>query len=167
MTDAAGSPQDEYARALAILERESPRGRLVVACSLLDEVLRRLLLAHFLKGDTARELVEEHGAPLSSYAARARTAYVLGLISKTEMQDVLTLGDLRNIFAHQVDVDYDRPEVRAFAPRLRRAAGRSAREGREPAEVIDAACVRLVARLMDRPDQVRRVPAARDLPAAH
>ncbi|NEX92650.1 MltR family transcriptional regulator, partial [Caulobacter sp. 17J65-9] len=137
-----GAPhQDEYARALAVLEQESPRGRLLVACSLLDEVLRRLLLAYFIQGDTARELVEEHGAPLSSYAARARAAYVLGLLSKAELQDVLALGDLRNIFAHQVEVDYEHPEVRAFAPRLRRAAGLAPRDRREPAEVVDAACV--------------------------
>lgn len=162
MTDDAA--EEAFARALAILERESPRGRLLVACSLIDDVLRRILLARFLKGDTARELVEEHGAPLSSYAARARTAYVLGLISKAEMQDVLTLGDLRNVFAHEVDVDYARPEVRAFAPRLCRAAGLDPRTRPDAAEVVDRAGKRLVARLLRRPDQIRHVRAARDPP---
>ncbi|NEX95239.1 hypothetical protein G3573_20890, partial [Caulobacter sp. 17J65-9] len=52
--------------------------------------------------------------------------------------------------------------VRAFAPRLRRAAGLAPRDRREPAEVVDAACVRLVARLIDRPDETVRVRPVRE-----
>lgn len=152
----------EYARTMAILQEESPRGRVLVACSLIEDVLARVLLARFLKGATARDLVEAHGAPLASFAARARTAYVLGLISKAELQDVLALGDLRNVFAHQVEAGYDHPEVRALAARLHRAAGLEPGDRRDPEQVVDLACARLVERLLPRPGQVRRVRPPRE-----
>lgn len=76
---------------------------MLVWASIVDEMLKRLLLAFLSKGGTAESLVKPD-RPLGSFGARAKMAYALGLIDVDEMYCCEWIGDVRNDFAHRVGI---------------------------------------------------------------
>ena len=62
-------------------------------------------------------------APLSTLSAKTRAAYCLGLISKDEFEDITTVREIRNIFAHHLfDCDFQQPEIVAALNSLKTPA---------------------------------------------
>jgi DNA-binding MltR family transcriptional regulator len=80
----------------------SDRACALIVSSLLDNALISLLATQM------REATEEERKPLfygeaaflGSFSAKIRLAYVLGLISKSQRDDLNTIKDIRNTFAH-------------------------------------------------------------------
>jgi mannitol operon repressor len=64
------------------LNKESDRGRALIACSYLDELMRRILLAFLIERDGTKRLVEGFNAPLGTLSTRTAATYAVGLISE-------------------------------------------------------------------------------------
>ncbi|GFE84669.1 hypothetical protein GCM10011487_66690 [Steroidobacter agaridevorans] len=100
-----------------LLHAETDRGAVLVAAAILDELLREILLEFLVDCDTSKQLLssERGGGKLSEYFARTNVAYALGLVSKSEMKNLLALGVLRNQFAHRWEIATfaDLPEATA------------------------------------------------------
>lgn len=87
-------------------QSESPRAAVIISCAFLDSLLRDLI-GSFLVDDTKKvdELLgsdDGSEAPLSSFSARNKTAYCLGLITKKEFDDLNLIRKIRNRFAHRL-----------------------------------------------------------------
>lgn len=85
------------------------RAEILVRHTNVDEVLRNLLTRVFKRESTdteIKELFDEQRGILSSFAQKARIAYVLGLIDKATLKDLKALATIRNRFAHLVSPDF-------------------------------------------------------------
>lgn len=101
------------------MNRESDRGRALIACSYLDDLLRRILLAHFVNQDVGPMLVEGFNAPLGSFSTRIVANHALGLISDAEARELNTLRRIRNRFAHEIHVSFETDAVRDLCSNLK------------------------------------------------
>jgi hypothetical protein len=84
---------------------EAIRGESPLACALicgafLEKALASLLSSFFLKGETANKILDENRGALGDFFKRANAAYCCGLITKRMLQALLTIGTIRNTFAH-------------------------------------------------------------------
>jgi mannitol operon repressor len=80
---------------LPVLNKESERGAVLTACSFIDELLRRTLLAYLIEGKVSKTLIDGFNAPLGTFAAGTAAALVLGLISEQEFEECNTLRKIR------------------------------------------------------------------------
>jgi len=84
----------------------------IVSTSFLESALRGLLRKHFVNGSTAEGLLKPTGGALGALHHATCAAYCMGLISKEFMQNIETVGNIRNQFAHSIDeMTFDDPEV--------------------------------------------------------
>jgi mannitol operon repressor len=104
------------------LNKESDRGRVLIACSYLHELMRRILLAFLIERDSTKRLIEGFNAPLGTLSTRTAAAYGLGLISEREFKECETLRRIRNRFAHDVHASFDAQDIRDLAHTLTLAA---------------------------------------------
>jgi len=85
---------------------ESPRAAVIISCAFLDSLLRDLICSFMI--DDAKKVDELLGgedgseAPISSFSARIKTAYCLGLVTKKEFDDLNLIRRIRNRFAHRL-----------------------------------------------------------------
>jgi mannitol operon repressor len=146
----------EFAYFIPELDKESDRGRVLISCSYLDELMRRILLAFFINRDSSLDLVKGFNAPLGTFSTRTAAAYALGLISEGEFNECKTLRHIRNRFAHHVDASFDRQDIRDLCHNLTKATQNHG------AVVVDArgryttAAAALILSLANRPVYVSR-----------
>jgi mannitol operon repressor len=112
----------EFAAFLPELNKETDRGMALIATSFIDELLKRVLLAFFLEGETSASLVEGFNAPLGTFSTRIAAAAALALISETECSEANYLRKIRNLFAHNVHVSFSDKHVIDMCRNLRMAA---------------------------------------------
>lgn len=112
----------EFARFLPELNKESDRGRVLISCSYLDELLRNVLLAFLFDAKESVRLVEGFNAPLGTFSTRASATFALGLISSDEFQECDTLRKIRNRFAHDVHASFDTPDIVSLCKNLTMSA---------------------------------------------
>jgi DNA-binding MltR family transcriptional regulator len=97
------NPKYDVDSVLEELNGANPRAAAIVGAAWLDDLLLRLLTGFMIPGKEVDRLLGADGrGPLASSSARTRLAYCLGLITHTEMQDLLTIGKIRNLFAHRI-----------------------------------------------------------------
>lgn len=88
--------------------RESDRGAALLAASMLDEIVLRILRAHFIEDAESEKLLTGFNAPLGTFSARLVAALCLGLIEKLEFNEANLIRKIRNHFAHGwVDISFD------------------------------------------------------------
>lgn len=104
------------------LNKESPRGSVLIASSFIEEQLRRVILAFLIESSEANKLLEGYYAPLGSFSARASAAFCLGLISSAEYEDCDTIRRIRNEFAHIVSASFDDQRIEALCRKLHLSA---------------------------------------------
>ncbi len=89
----------------------------ILGATILDIRLERMLRQFFVSDEKEVAALlsnESPNSPLSSFSARARTAYCLGLISKEEFQDIDTVRAIRNICAHHMfGCSFEQPNLKA------------------------------------------------------
>lgn len=107
---------------LETLNKESPRGRVLISTGFIEEQLREILLAFMLAGKEAERLLEGGNAPLGTLSARTDACYSLGLISQDEHHDLVLIRRIRNEFAHQVHTSFETPSVVSRCKELRHSA---------------------------------------------
>jgi mannitol operon repressor len=146
----------EFIGFLPELNKESYRGCVMVACSYLDELLRRILLAFLVEVPTSADLVVGFNAPLGTMSTRTAAAYSLGLIHEREFKELEILRRVRNRFAHGVHVSFDMQDVKALCQNLTMAA-RSDDASKDAARALyTTAAVSLILNLTNRPGYVAR-----------
>jgi mannitol operon repressor len=112
----------EFTRFLPELNKESDRGCVLISCSYLDEMMRRILLAFLIERAGTKRLIEGFNAPLGTFSTRTAAAYALGLITEREFRECETLRRIRNRFAHDVHASFDAQDIRDMAHALTMAA---------------------------------------------
>lgn len=101
----------DFFRFLPALNKESDRGRVLISCSYLDEMLREIILAFLRNTKQSLQLVEGFNAPLGTFSARATAAYAMGLITSVEFRECEILRKIRNRFAHDVHASFTTQDI--------------------------------------------------------
>ena len=138
------------------LNRESDRGQSLVACSYLDDLLKRILSAHFANQEVGLKLVEGFNAPLGTFSTRIAAAFALGLVSEREYRELETLRRIRNRFAHEVHVSFKTNAVRDLCGNLKMAAPNYGDVVVDARDQHSTAACGLILDLTNRPEYVRR-----------
>lgn len=94
------SSESEINKLFDVINEESDLACVLIATSYIDQALASLLENFFIKGNTSGQLLSPVGGALGNFAARADIAYCLGLIPKGLYQNLRTIGEIRNAFAH-------------------------------------------------------------------
>ena len=146
----------EFAGFLPELNKESDRGRVLISCSYLDDLMRQILLAFLVERDNSKRLVDGFNAPLGTFSTRTSAAYALGLISEREFKEIDILRRIRNRFAHDLRASFDVQDVKDLTHNLTMAAQNY------DSVIVDArgryttAAVALILNLTNRPVYVSR-----------
>jgi hypothetical protein len=123
---------------------QSDRAVAVVGVSLLDIRLTRLLEQVMLGEGPGGKLFAPN-QPLGTYSGKTQVAYSFGLISRQEYRNLVLMGRVRNVFAHQLgDLSFQSEQIRARCAELQlplsyRAPGfvpLSTEDGRYPVEQV-------------------------------
>lgn len=94
------SSESEIKKLFDVINDESDLACVLIATSYVDQTLASLLEKFFIKGNTSDQLLGPIGGALGNFAARADIAYCLGLVPKGLYQNLRTIGEIRNTFAH-------------------------------------------------------------------
>lgn len=93
---------DDYEKLLL----ESDRAVILIVASILDKELRQLLESFFNQSARSRKVKStelfENTAPLSSFSAKIKIAYLSGLLCRTCFEDLENIRKLRNMAAHDL-----------------------------------------------------------------
>jgi len=98
------------------LEKETPRGVVIIACATIDDLLGRLIELFLIDHKAVDELLT---GPLSAFSARIKSAVSLGLINDEEYRDCEALRKIRNAFAHSVKVSFTEQRIKDLCKNLR------------------------------------------------
>jgi DNA-binding MltR family transcriptional regulator len=114
---------------ISSLKDESDRGLVLISAEFIGEMLREVLQTCLLQNTAVTpkliaSLFEVH-APLEPFSARVKFAFLLSLVDKETFEDLETIREIRNHFAH----DYGRADLGdekvASLTRTLRAANRA------------------------------------------
>jgi len=104
------------------LNEESERGAVVLSCSFIEDQLRNIIQSFLVDGEEAQKLVEGFNAPLGTFSARATAAYAMGLISKSEHDEIDILRKVRNAFAHNFKATFEDQRTKDLCKNLKFSA---------------------------------------------
>lgn len=112
---------DDWAGLREELLQESERSAVIVGAAFVDALLRSTLECFFVDHPKeVRKLLNEMNGALGTFAARARTAYCLGLVTGDELHDLKRIGLIRNRFAHRIHgFSFDDKEVTKWCNQLK------------------------------------------------
>ncbi len=111
-----------YARLKLFLEAtkgETERGRALVAASLIEEMLNEILRGFLMDNKGTKQLLEEHNAPISSFASKIALCRALGLVTSEEFDDMERVRKIRNSFAHNVMCSFEEPKIFEIAKAMK------------------------------------------------
>ena len=107
--------QEQFLRPLMafldVSNKESDRGKVLVAAAQIDGMLEDIVRAFLIKNNQSKALFDGPNAPCSSLFNKANIASALGLISYNEFQAIDIIRRIRNMFAHSVDLSMSDPKV--------------------------------------------------------
>jgi DNA-binding MltR family transcriptional regulator len=110
---------EELGQFLFKLNKESDRGAVLIAATILDERLKNILSSFLLNHKATDELLEGFNAPLGTFSSRISACFALGLIQKNEFDEMNLIRKIRNEFAHTWDnTDFDSGKVRDLCLKL-------------------------------------------------
>jgi hypothetical protein len=106
---------DELNSVFQSLHEHDDRGLVLTIAAFAEDTLELLLLDYLREPKQAKELVNGFNAPLGTFSARIKAAYVLGLVRKDGYQTLEILRKVRNKFAHNWDgVSLDRQDIESL-----------------------------------------------------
>lgn len=113
MTEQITEIENTWSKLFKELGETNDRVTAIVGQAFLDEHLEQLITSFLIDSEThIRKLLDDGGRPLGSFGARIEAAYCLGLISKDEYHDLDKIRDIRNDFAHKLDLSFTDQSVR-------------------------------------------------------
>lgn len=96
------------------LAGESDRGAALTVAAWVDDALGALLKAYLVQDAKVIEEMFKQMAPLSSFSAKIKAAYLVGLIDRRQFDNLDTIRVIRNDFAHsRTDVTFEDQSVNA------------------------------------------------------
>ncbi|RWF77027.1 MAG: hypothetical protein EOS26_10365 [Mesorhizobium sp.] len=105
------------------IQRDSDRAAGIVAASIVEQRLAEFLQSRFPESKLAERLIAKlfnSIAPLGSFSAKIDAAYLFGYISEDAQSDLQVIKEMRNRFAHSLDIDsFERPEIKSRCENLR------------------------------------------------
>jgi mannitol operon repressor len=104
--------------ALKEVTAETDRGVALVVTSFLDRLLGDSLAAFLIENDSALALLQGFNAPLGTLNTKIAACHALGLITDAEMRECHTLRRIRNAFAHEIEVTFDKGSVKDLCGNL-------------------------------------------------
>ena len=112
-------PDDPYLSRLRVFldasGSETERGRVLVAASLIEEVLEEILRSFLSSEKRTDDLFAGGNAPLGTFSAKIKLARSLCLITVEEFQDIELVRKIRNQFAHSVLCAFSDPKIRDWS----------------------------------------------------
>jgi len=109
--------KEEFQKAV----EDETRRRIIVIDTLLEDTLDRLIAQHLQRKDEVLEaLTGDNGI---RFTDKARLVYLLNLVDKVTMQDLLCLHNIRNRFAHVVKPDFSDGELVKHIQKLSTVGG--------------------------------------------
>jgi len=98
---------DEILEILLDLATQADRIAAIVGGAILEDRLRRTLMRYLTSGLSVDDhqdhlFSETTNGPLSTFDAKTRLAYCLGIINATEKSDIDNIRRIRNGFAHSI-----------------------------------------------------------------
>lgn len=113
---------DELNSMLESLHEHDDRSMVLTMAAFAEDTLELLLLAYLREARQAKDLVNGFNAPLGTFSARIKAAFVLGLIHKDGYQTLEILRKIRNEFAHNwAGVSLDREDINSLVAQLSRS----------------------------------------------
>lgn len=111
MTDAAKRSL-EFIEEFKSTAGESDRGLVITSAAHAEIYLEKILRAFLIEDGSADDLFEGPFAPFGTFSGKIKAAYVLGLITKEERDDLDAMRKVRNVFAHELTASFDHPDVK-------------------------------------------------------
>lgn len=94
------------------LHEHDDRSLILTISAFAEDTLELLLLNYLREPKQAKELVSGFNAPLGTFSARIKAAFVLGLMQEDDYKTLELLRKIRNKFAHNWDgVSLDREDI--------------------------------------------------------
>ena len=109
----------QLARFMNEFNKESDRGAALVAASMLDEQLQKILTNFFVESSESEDLLIGFNAPLGPFSSRVSAAFALGLIQENEFREINLIRKIRNEFGHGWEpVSFESGRVADFCRQL-------------------------------------------------
>ena len=96
---------DEEAAIFEILETGSPRIVAIVGSAILERRLEHSLKFRLRRGNTVNKLFKPTGA-FGSFGVKIDLGYVLQMYGKDEHSALTGISEIRNLFAHRLDISF-------------------------------------------------------------
>ena len=119
MAWAVGNPQQEAAVRELIQQQSSDRVVAIVGAAICEDALRNALASRFR--DTAGHATDINdklfrvGGPLGFFMPKIDLGYQLYVFEKPIRNALYGIADIRNLFAHQLDMKFDSADARMIA----------------------------------------------------
>jgi hypothetical protein len=94
------------------------RAMAIVGAAFLDTILEHMLTAYLVDDEKEVKRLLNHQQPLGTLGARTTMCYCLGLIPKIIRDDLRTVGNIRNRFAHDLNASFADERIRAWCMNL-------------------------------------------------
>jgi len=106
-------------KAFEIAQQASDIACALVLASFVDQCLGALIETFMIESTLATEMLDPRGGGIGTLEARARLAYVLGLIPKPLYQNIDAVARVRNYFAHShMDIKFEDPAIQPLCDAL-------------------------------------------------
>ncbi len=93
--------------------KETDRGAVLLAASIIDEWLSEILLNYLKENSVSKELIIGFNAPLGTFPARLKMAYSLSLIEEREFEEINLIRKFRNQFGHNwQDMNFESEKIK-------------------------------------------------------
>lgn len=90
---------------------ESDRGITLVIAAHIEVCLRRVLEAVLIDATAASGLFEGPYAPFGTLSGKTHAAFLMGLITRAERDQIDAIRGVRNVFAHETSASFDHPKI--------------------------------------------------------
>jgi mannitol operon repressor len=144
----------EFIKFLDSLNKESDRGGVLIAATMVDDLLERIITSFLLDHTETEKLVDGFNAPLGTLSARSLAAHALGLVSAREYAEIGTIRKIRNRFAHDIHVSFDDQQIKDLCRNLTYRAQDSSELVVNTKDQFTTAATSLILSLTNRPHYV-------------
>jgi len=108
----------EFMPFLDLLNKESPRGQVLISSSYLENLLGEILLSFLVDSKSTDKLLNGFNAPLGTFSSRIEAAHSSGLITLREYQELDLIRKIRNEFAHNLKANFESEKIKSFCIQL-------------------------------------------------
>ncbi|TWR31427.1 DUF4145 domain-containing protein [Mucilaginibacter pallidiroseus] len=104
------------------LNEESDRGAVLIAATMIEDLLEKVLHSFLIKGKTADRLLTGFNAPLGTFSAKIAACAAMGLITDNEHEDIEIIRKVRNDFAHTIHMSFKTQKIVDHCSKLHHSA---------------------------------------------